>query len=407
MFIRNALIALAFGMPLIAPANAEKLTVWLIGDDNAPQILQPAADAFRKQHPGVEFEMRSVPWGDAMIKYSAAIAGKNGPDILTSNASYGIELGTKGALVDLAKQAPDLVALMDKYANKGAMRSVRASNGAVYAVPYDITVQLQYYRTDMVAKPPKTWNDFRAEVRKQQASGNKGWAQQWGNMSWIGFSPYLLQAGGSFYDAQCTRVTLVSPESLKALRYYASLYRELKAPSDTWPDVETGLESGAYPLVQSGNWLFSSLDTSRKKIAGKWRVAKFPAGPTGKSTAFVGGTVIGVTRLSRQPELAIGFLRTIYDPAVSRQMTETSIKLNSLWLPGGREDLIKFANLPADRKRVLLDQIKDAEGPPNCRGWENVQPFVTRAIQQVVLDGADPEQALTAAAEKMTRALRR
>lgn len=404
---RNTLIALALGLSLSAPAHAEKLTIWLVGDDNAPRILQPAVNAFREQHPGVEFEVRAVPWSDVIIKYSAAIAGKSGPDILTSNSPYGIELGKKGGLISLSKHAPDLVALLEEKANKGAMRTVRGSDGEIFTLPYEITLLLQFYRTDMVAKPPLTWDDFGAEVRKQQAAGNKGWAQQWGNLGWIGFAPYLWQAGGSFYDVGCTTATLGSPEALKALRYYASFYTDLKAPSDIWPDVESGLESGAYPLVQSGSWLFSSLDTSRKKIAGKWRVATFPAGPTGKFTGFAGGTVIGVTRQSHHPELAISFLRTVYDPAITRQMMDSSIKLKTLWLPGGREDLIESANLPADRKRVLLSQLKDVEGPPSCKGWENVQPFVTRAIQQVVLEGADPEQALSVAAEKMTRALGR
>lgn len=406
VIIRSSLIALAFGMILIsAQAHAEKLTVWLVGDDKAPKVLQPAVDAFKDRNPGVEFEVRAIPWSDAMTKYSAAIASKSGPDIITGGLSYGIELGAKGGLVDLAQKAPDLVAFLDKKANKGIMRSIRNSNGAMYALPYDISVQLQLYRTDMVAKPPATWDEFTAAVARQRAAGNKGWAQQWGNMGWMGFFPYLLQAGGSFYDAQCTKATLASPEAVKALRYYASLYTDLKAPSDTWPDVETGLESGTYPLAQTGSWVFTSLDVSRKKIVGKWSVAKLPAGPTGKSTAFLGGTVIGVTSLSTHPDLAIGFLRTLYDSAIAKQMIDASFNQKLLWLPGGREDLIEYANLPADRKRALLAQLKDAEGPPNCKGWEAVDPAVTRAIQQVVLGGADPEEALAAAAEKMNRAL--
>jgi ABC-type glycerol-3-phosphate transport system substrate-binding protein len=392
-------------MTLMVSAHAEKLTVWLVGDDKAPNVLQPAVDAFKDQHPGVEFEVRAIPWGDAMTKYSAAIASKTGPDIITGGLSYGIQLGAKGGLVDLAKNAPDLVALLDKTANKGIMRSIRNGNGAMYAAPYDISVQLQLYRTDMVAKPPATWDEFGAEVAKQQAAGNKGWAQQFGNMGWIGFFPYLMQAGGSFYDAQCTKVTLNSPQAVKALQYYATLYNQLKAPTDTWPDVETGLESGAYPLVQTGSWVFTSLDASRKKIVGKWSAAKLPAGPTGKSTAFLGGTVIGVTNLSPHPELAISFLRTLYDSTIAKQMIGASFKQKLLWLPGGREDLIGSIDLPKDRKRALLAQLKDAEGPPNCKGWEAVDPAVTRAVQQVVLGGDDPEQALAAAAEKMTRAL--
>jgi len=398
-------IGLALSVALATPARAEKLTIWLVGDDKSPKVLQPAVDAFKAKNPGVEFEVRAIPWGDAMTKYLAAIASKTGPDIITGGLSFGIELGAKGGLVDLANKAPDLITQLDKTANKGIMRSIRNTNGALFAAPYDISVQLQIYRNDMLAKAPATWGEFSAEVAKQQAAGNKGWAQQWGSMAWVGFFPYLLQSGGSLYDAQCTKVTLDSPEAAKALEYYATLYTKLKAPSDTWPDIETGLESGIYPLTQTGTWVFTSLDVSRKKITGKWSAAKLPAGPTGKSTAFLGGSVMGVTSFSPNSALAVSFVRSIYDTATSKQMIDAALKLNMLWLPGGREDLIGQANLPTERKQVLLAQLKDAEGPPSCKGWESSDPAVTRAIQQVILGGAEPAQALATAAEKMRRAL--
>ena len=403
-FIRHAISALVFGLVAASPARAEKLTIWLVGDDKAPKVLQPAVDAFKLKNPGIEFEVRAVPWGDAMTKYSAAIASKSGPDIITGGLSYGIELGAKGGLVDLAKKAPDLMAQLEKTANKGLMRSIN-TGGNAYAVPYDISVQVQLYRSDLISKAPATWTELTAEIEKQQAAGNKGWAQQWGNMGWLGFFPYLYQAGGSLYDAKCTKSMVDSPEAIKALQYYASLYTKYRAPSDTAPDIETGLETGAYPISQAGSWVFTSLDVSRKKIIGKWSTSKLPVGPSGKSTAFLGGTIMGVTSISPAPDLAIEFLRTANDPVVAKKMIDTALKLNILWLPGGNEELIETANLPLDRRQALVAQLKDAEGPPNCKGWEKIDDAVTRAVQQVVLGGADPKQALASAADKMNRAL--
>ena len=368
-------------------------------------MLKPAVEAFQQKHPGTEFEVRAVPWSDAITKYSAAIASKSGPDLITGGLSYGIELGSKGGLVDLSKKAPDLLAQMNRTANRGILRAI-ASGGTMYAVPYDLTVQMQFYRTDLVAKPPTTWAEFTAEVEKQRAAGNKGFMQQWGNMGWLGYFPYLLQAGGSLYDAQCTKSTIDSDEAVAALTYYAQIYTKFKAPSDSWPDIETGLESGSYPLAQSGSWIFTSLDTSRKKIEGKWAVAKLPAGPSGKSTGFIGGTTIGVTNFSQQQDLAIEFIRTIYDSEVAKQMMNAALKQGVQWLSAGRQDLVEFANLSPQRKEALLAQLKDAEGPPNCKGWEKSDDAVTRAIQQVVLNGADPKQALAGAAAKLNKALK-
>lgn len=402
-----AALALGLGLALAAPAQAAKLTIWLVGDDTTVKVLQPAVDAFTARNPGTEFEVRAVPWGDAMTKFSAAIASKTGPDIITGGLSYGIELGAKGGLVDLAKRAPDLVATMNRHASKGLLKSVKGPDGTLFAVPYDVTVQMQYWRTDMMAKPPTTWAEFSAEVERQLAAGNKGFAQQWGNMAWLGFYPYLAQAGGSLYDDACTRSNLDSPAAAAALTYYAGLYTKYKIPSDTWPDAEAGFEAGTFPLIQTGSWLYSTMDATRPKVAGKWGVTRLPTGPGGRSTAFLGGTVMAVTQLSQNPDLAVNFVKTVYDTAVAKAMMETALQNKVLWLPGGRIDLIEQSSLPADRRKALVAQLADAEGPPNCKGWLRVDAAVTRAVQQVVLAGADPKQALADAAARMNRALAR
>ncbi|WKB55843.1 extracellular solute-binding protein [Eleftheria terrae] len=402
----KAMLAAVAAVAAMAQAQATRLTIWLVGDDKGPQILQPAVEAFKRRHAGVEVEVRAIPWSDAMTKYSAALASKKGPDILTGGLSYGMELGTKGGLLDLAKKAPDLVKTVQQSGHPGIVRAT-ATAPAVFALPYDLTVQLQFYRTDKVARPPSTWDELRDEVQRQQAAGNRGYAQQWGNMGWVGFFPYLKQAGGALYDAACTRSVVDSPEAVQALQYYASLYTRFKLPTDTWPDVESGLENGTHPVVQSGSWMFASLDVSRKKIAGKWAASKLPAGPSGRSTALVGGTVIGVTTISPQPDLAVDFVRTIYDSETTRQMMTAAAKRGFLWLPGGRHDLIASADLPPERKKPLLEQLADAEGPPTCKGWERSDDTLTRAVQQVVLSGADPKAALGEAAQRLTRELAR
>lgn len=400
-----AVMTAILAMLLSASANAEKLTVWLVGDENAPKVLEPAIAAFKAKRPGVEFEVRAFPWGEALAKYRDAVATRRGPDILTGGLSYGIELGAKGGLIDLSKKAPDLIVQMFKTANRNIGRSMISTTGPVYTVPYDLSIQLQYYRTDLVSKPPATWADFIAEVQKQQAAGRKGWAQQWGNLSWLGYFPYLMQAGGALYDTDCTRATINSPEALKALQFYTSLYSQLHAPSDGWPDIETGLESGAYPLAQSGSWVTAGLDATRKKLVGKWSVAKLPAGPNGRSTAFIGGSVMGVTSFARNQDLAISFLRNVYDRGVAMSMVNGALKQNILWLPAGREDVIETADLPSNIKQALMVQLKDAEGAPPCLGWEQVSDEVSGLIKQVATSGADPAKALQRAETAMNRAL--
>jgi len=384
------------------PALAAKLVVWMVGDDKTPRLMQPAVEAYRADHPGVDIEVRDVPWADAMTKYSAALASRRGPDLVTGSTSYAIALGAKGALVDLNEAAPDLVRELEQHANPGALRAIRRADGRLYGAPFDMHVQLQYYRSDLAAAAPADWDGFIAAARALRAQGH-GFAQQWGNTTWLGFYPYLRQAGGAVYDASCRHAVVDSPEAVRALSYYARLYRELQAPTDGWPDADGGLESGAYALMQSGTWLLSRMDMTHKSLVGKWAAAPLPAGPKGQRTAILGGTVLAITRFSPNRELALDFMRTVYRPEVTRRMAEAALAYGGMWLPSGRQDQI--ASLPLPYRDALLAQLADAEGPPPCPAWMRQDYLLTRAVQRVVLAGGDAQAELSRAAAVMNRAL--
>jgi multiple sugar transport system substrate-binding protein len=405
---RFAMALLAASTVLQAEAaEARRLVVWMVGDDKTPRLIESAVQAFKAEHPGVEVEVRDVPWADAMTKYSAALASRRGPDLITGSTTYAIDLGTKGALVDLGKQAPDVVRLLEQHANPGAMRAVRRPDGTIYAAPFDMHVQMQFYRTDLLPKAPATWGEFVSAVESLRARGTRGFAQQWGNTSWVGYYPYLLQAGGAIYDAACSRSLVDSPQAVRALEFYASLYHRLQAPTDSWPDAESGLANGSYPLIQSGTWQLSQLDMLHKSLVGKWAAAPLPAGESGRRTALLGGTALGITTFSPNIELALDFMRTVYRPELARQMAESALGLGLMWLPAGRQDQIAALPLPADRKQAMLAQLQDAEGPPNCPGWMRLDYVLTRAVQRVVLAGGDPKTELTRAAALLNRSLKR
>jgi multiple sugar transport system substrate-binding protein len=384
------------------PALAARLVIWMVGDDKTPQVMQPAVQAYRSAHPDIAIEVRDVPWADAMTKYSAALASKRGPDLITGSTSYAIALGAKGALVDLNQAAPDLARQLEQHANPGALRAIRRTDGRLYGAPFDMHVQLQYYRSDLLREAPADWEGFLTAARALRGQGH-GFAQQWGNTSWLGFYPYLRQAGGAVYDASCSKAVIDSPEAVRALSYYARLYRELQAPTDGWPDADGGLESGAYGLMQSGTWLLSRMDMVHKGLVGKWAAAPLPSGPTGKRTTVLGGTVLAVTRFSPNRELALDFMRTVYQPDVTRRMAEAALAYGGMWLPSGRQDQI--ASLPLPHRDALLKQLADAEGPPPCPAWMRQDYIVTRAVQRVVLAGGDAQTELSRAAAVMNRAL--
>ncbi len=413
----------ACGAPTAAPAtggNATeaavsnepvKLVLWSTGDDNDVKILGEAARLFMAKHPNVTVEIQPISWSDAHAKMLAAATSGTGPDIITGGLSWGIEFGKLGGMIDMKAQYPELEAEIEKIAHPQVMASIKSPEGEVYGVQWDLTTMMMYYRPDVLKevtgsdKAPATWEEYTAALEKLQAAGKKGGLLQWGNTQWLQYFNFLYAAGGSLYDSGCTKATVNSPEGLTSLKFFADLYTKYKFPTDASPDMETGLATGDYPLGISGSWVAGGLDISHPEIAGKWALAPLPAGPSGKRTSFIGGRVMGIMSYSKNADVAMQFIRSIYTDETIAAMSAMAKSLNVVYIPPSVNyvDKIQAAPSTVDAIRVTL---LDSMGPPNCLGWEESSKTLEQAIQEVILNGADPQKALDTGAAAMDAALK-
>ena len=402
-----ATTAAAAAGPKVAPGN---LTVWAVGSEDDAKVFQSAADAFGKANPGVKVTIQPVSWDDAHAKDLTAATSGQGPDMITGGLSWGIEFGTKGAMVDLAAKYPDVVSNIKKLAQPGIYNAVATLDGKIYGVPSDLTVMMMYYRTDLlkavgIEKLPTTWDELTTAITKLQATGSKGYAESWGNTSWLGWYGFLYGAGGSLYDAKCTKVNVNSPEAVKSLQFYSELYSKYKAPTDSTVDFEGGFEKGDYPILMQGNWDITGLESGHPGVKGKWAAAPIPAGPSGKKTAFIGGRMIGIMNFSKNQDTAAAFINYLYSDEAATMTSNKAAELSALWLPP-RVDMVSKLQIPDDRKAALTAQLNDAGGPPNCKGWEESQNTLDKKVQEVILSKADPQKALDEAAGVMTQNLK-
>lgn len=394
----------------LASAQAPtKLTIWLTGDPQETKVIKTATDLYTKAHPNVTFALQAIPWSDAHAKILSAAAARQGPDIITGGLSWGIELGNLGGMVNLTKDYPALDKQVKAENLPGILQSVVTPDNQLYAMPYNLTVQMQFLRPDLlkaagVNGAPKTWNELTSGITKLQKAGHKGYMVQWGSTDWLGYFPYLYQAGGSYYDKACTKATVNSPEGVRALTFFAELYTKYKAPIDAANDLPGGLDNGNYPIGSSDSKF--NFDITYPKMKGKWTLAALPAGPTGKYTAFLGGTVIGIMSYSKSKDAAADFLKSLNNAQVSKALIQNAFKSGLYFIPP-RSDFAANLTLPADQKAALLKQLKDSAGPPNCTGWEASGADVTKAIQQVILNKADPKKALDQAAAAMNANLKK
>ena len=143
--------------------------------------------------------------------------------------------------------------------------------GELYAAPVTTNTQMLWYRPDLVAPPPPTWDAMVTEATRLQAEGKPSWiavqAKQYeGLVVW--FNTLLESAGGRVLAEDGKTVTLVdTPEhraaTVKALQIIKSVATAPGAdPSITQTDEGTArlaLEQGKAALEVNWPFVFASM----------------------------------------------------------------------------------------------------------------------------------------------------
>jgi ABC-type glycerol-3-phosphate transport system substrate-binding protein len=367
-------------------AKKPEIVMWLVGSESQAITIRSLAKGFYEKT-GIDVKCEAISWGEAHSKYLTSIAGGVAPDIGTMGLTWGTEFGALGAMVDLASAYPEEVAAVKQDVFPGLWRSIEYK-GRVFGIPFDITEYVLYYRTDIVKDTPDTWEALVKTLTGLNAAG-KGMIFDWGSLSWLGYSPFLWQAGGDYYSRDYSRVTIDSPEALVALKFFSELYTKHNVPKTKIP-LEQGMRTGDFPLAISGNWMVDSLRLLAPEIEGRWSIATMPKGPSGRKTAFIGGRVMGIFDQSKHKKESWEFIKYLSTPDVQKALYEAALTKEDTYLPPGKRTW-GMLNMDPKFKKVLMDQAEDSNGPPAISDWDSCTRYIDSVIQEVVLQEADPK----------------
>ncbi len=388
------------------------IKVWATGGDIEAQMLLQAGELLKLSRPNLTIEAEPISWNDSSSKTLAAVAAQSGPDMITCGMGWGIELGKQGGMIDLKEGYPDLVIEIEKKTMPGIWGAIVPPSGEVYAVEWQSTLNMMYYRSDLLKDicgretPPDTWDDLTAVLDQFKAAGKTSpIIVQWGSLNWMGLFNFLYAQGGRFYDDKCTSSTFNSPEGRTATKYYVDFYLKYNSPTDSWPDG-VPFEKGDSPVLITGNWMIPEYELTKPELAGKWIASPFPKAPAGKRTAFIGGTVMGIMSYAK-PEVrnaAAEFIRFLYTPEAVRAEMNYAAAQKSMFIPPSTEymDLMPVSDA---NKAAIKGTLADAYGPPNCKGWDASSASVDKALQEIVLNSADLDQSLETAAAALEAGL--
>lgn len=383
-----ALLAVSFGCGKKVEEE-KKLVMWLVGSEAQSMSVNEIGKEFFKET-GIKVRCEAFSWGEAHSKYLTSIAGGVTPDIGTMGLTWGTEFGSLGAMIDLGQSFPEDVSALKEKIFPGIWKSIDY-RGKVYGIPFDMTESIMYYRNDIIKRPPETWFTL-VELLKELNKDGKGMLFDWGSLNWIGYSAFLWQAGGDFYDETYSRCALDSEEAVRGMEFFSRLYNELHVPKTQIP-IEQGMRSGEFPLAISGNWKIVGLTIGAPEIKGKWSIATLPKGPSGRGTAFIGGRIMGIFSQSKMKDEAWQFINFLFEPKNQVKLYEKAWATQDAYLPPNMNTW-ELLPMREDFKEVLKNQALDAQGPPPVLSWDTSTRFIDQAIMKVVLTNKDAKEAL-------------
>ncbi|MHB8877342.1 MAG: ABC transporter substrate-binding protein [Myxococcaceae bacterium] len=290
-----------------------------------PAAFEALLDAFRREHPEVELATRLLP-NDSDVAHEFFLTSLEGRaaefDVLVVDVVWVAEFARAGWIAELSGAFPPGELRADFLA--GPAEAVTLE-GQVYAVPWYVDVGLLYYRSDLVPRAPRTYQEFEAfaaaaKVRDPSLQGYVWQGRQYEGLVCNAYEAIWGHGGGSQEDG---RLLLDTPAAVAAVGYLRSLVARGLSP----PSVTSAAEEETRRAFQSGravfmrNWPYAFAEAQRpdSPVRGKVEVAALPSLSGEPGPGALGGWQLAVNAWSPRPRRAAAeaLIRHLTSPAAA------------------------------------------------------------------------------------------
>jgi multiple sugar transport system substrate-binding protein len=285
-------------------------------------------------------------------------------------------------------------------------------NGSLYSVPRNIDVRLLHYRTDMIARPPATWDGLLELARKHNAPPRC-----------YGFLFPGRESGlfGTFFELAEMAGARLFPDDLVpdieneggrwALQLLRTFYVEGLVPPELphwhYDKVHEYFRAGHAAMV--GDWpgYYSLYRDSRVSVVhDRLGLSPYPVGPAGKSLAYGGGHTFALTKRGANTPEALELL--LHLTAAEQQLIEARhgcvpVRRSVMWRMQAEADETSRARLGM-LEQVIAEHILI---PPKFARYPEVEDVLWRTVQRAILNQLPVCDALTHMREQISHIVER
>jgi multiple sugar transport system substrate-binding protein len=372
-------------------------------------VLRLQLARFMAAHPEIRVVQRATP--DAadqrhQLYVQWLNARSSEPDILQLDAIWTPEFAAAGWILDLDRFRPATGVFFPATVTANSWR------GRLYALPWFVDVGMLYWRTDLMDKPPATFEELeRTAIRARSQRGLRyGLVYQGARYEGLVtvFTEYLGGFGGTILDGG--RVTVNSPAAVKALTTMRDeIYRDGIVPPATltWHEEESrfAFQNGEAAFMRNWPYPYALMqDSASSRVAGRYAVAPMPAAPGGRPTATLGGAQLAINANSAHPEAAYEVIEYLTRPEQMLERARVVGQFPTRPALYDEPELAKALVIPPARARAIIElAVPRPVTPVYTELSEILQIYLHRALTRQL----DPAPALASAAKEMQALLDR
>lgn len=323
------------------------VVMWTFSPDHH-NSYQRALPAFQERHP--DRQVATLLVHDSAINQrlsSAFWAGVNVPDLVE------VEISQVGTFFRGPVEQIGFIDLRSRLEEAGMLERIPANRlapythqGRIFGIPHDVHPVMFAYRADLLdplleeagltIDDLDTWDAYTQFAREYVLPTGR-FMLQMEDAAGYGFEPYLYQAGGGYFNAD-GEVTIDADVVVETLLWWLPLVAGPDAICVNYGSwglpFFRGLEEGQYLMVIAPDWRTGSIERNLPQLSGKMKLMPLPAfAPGGRRTSSWGGTMLGITRATPDPDFAFELAMHLYADV---DMLEETFRTTNI-LPADRQ----------------------------------------------------------------------
>lgn len=402
------LLAFLLVVSAFAWAQPTQIEVWHSLSDTygAPQ-MEAFVEQFNEEHPDIRVDLvYAGGYTDALRKAQAAVAAGQTPNLAMFEQTRGAGFIDAGAILPLNNWLENDPELSEEDFFERLLDTCNY-DGTLYCLPYNTSTPVLYYNKDLFIEagldpeaPPATWDEL---LSAGQAISQLG-EDHWGigvstSPGWL-FDAFLGQAGGRYLNDDGSAFVFNDQPALDMFAFWQELI-DTGAGKTSSSQTEDFFNGNQAMFINSTATLASYAERADFELG----VAPLPCDET--CYAPIGGANYYMmdTGSDAEKEATWTFLAWLMGPGRLGEFAAATGYMapvrSALETPVLAE---RFEELPA--ARVTYDQM-DAYGHPRplVPFWGEVHSLLTTTTEEVLLGGAEPQEALDTAVEEANRLL--